>query len=120
MAGYYVQLGQDMKQLLHQLSKDPTDLKLHQQLRKTAWRYKSWGGSGLGIFRFLSRPKNPLQRFIHALRVWSYEPDNSDAAFRVLLAMEQYAQAAPQTNVEPLRQWLSPIVTRMLRDQLIS
>ena len=108
--------GERIELLLDELAKTPTDLTLHQQLRDAALRHKAAGGPDLGIFQRLKRPRDPLQRLIQAQRVWSFDPGNSDRAVTVLQAVDKYAQSIPDTNIEPLQQWLAKILMQMEGD----
>jgi hypothetical protein len=112
------QLREQIELVLAEITKAPADLSLYQKLRDAALQHKAAGGRDLGLIaRIKIAPKDPLQRLIHTQRLWSFNPGSSDRAVTVLQALENHAQSAPNTDIEPIRRWLVKILMRMESDR---
>ena len=113
------QFHQQVKLLLDHITESPADLSLYKQLRDTSLRYKAAGGCDLGVIEKLKLKmpaKDPLQRLVDALRLWSFDPGNTDHAVSVLQALENYSHQFPEANIASTRRWLVQILKRMNLD----
>ena len=108
-----IEFREQIKQLLDQLAKNPANLLLHQRLRQAALQHKAAGGPDLGILAKLKCPRDPLQRLLHAQRLWCFDPGNVDRVLQLVRALESYSNSFPDANIEPIRLWLTELLMRM-------
>ena len=113
------QFQQEIEWLLDQIAKAPTQLSFYHQLRDASLKHKAAGGRDRGEFAKLKlkcQSADPLQRRLEALRLWSFDPGNTNHVVSVIQSLENYSHEFPSTNVAPLRHWLIEILTRMNGD----
>ena len=103
---YEIELG------LQRIAAAPDDVALHQQLRVTALRYKAKGGRAAGLFAQMKLPsRDPLQRLLHAERVWSLDAGNLDLTTKVLAAMAALERSETGRDFSAVRRWLYSILS---------
>ncbi len=101
----------EIESLIELVAEHPFDVALHRRLREAAFQHKAAGGPPLGLFeRLRRRQKGPLQRLLHAERLWSFNPVSLEHLDRVLRAVDLLASERPSdADPEPLRNWLKRI-----------
>jgi len=103
---YEIELG------LQRIALAPDDVTLHKQLRTTALRYKAAGGRAAGVLERMKLPSsNALQRLLHAERIWSFDPANSDLVTKVLAALAGLERAEQARDFIAVRRWLYTILS---------
>ena len=103
---YEIELG------LQRMAAAPDDVSLHQQLRVTALRYKAEGGRAAGLFEQVKlAPRDPLQRLLHAERLWSLDAGNLSLVTKVLAALAAVERSEVDRDFTAVRCWLYSILS---------
>lgn len=103
---YSIELG------LQRIATAPDDVALHQQLRVTGLRYKAEGGPAAGLLERLNlTSREPLQRLLHAERIWSMDPGNLSLIPEVLAALSGLERTKPDRDFSAVRRWVSSILS---------
>src|SRR6478609_7276395 len=98
---YAIELG------LQRIATAPDDVVLHQQLRVTALRYQAEGGRATSLLEQIELPsRDPLQRLIHAERVWSLDAGNLNLITKVLATLTALELSETGRDFSAVRRWL--------------
>ena len=101
--------------LLHQLSRNPSDLALYKKLYEAALYYKAGGGPPLGLrARVKKLPTAPNARLLHYLKLWAFDIGNSARVIHVYQAVG--VCDTPDGAFEPVATWLKRMIRRMRAD----
>jgi hypothetical protein len=103
---YEIELG------LQRIAAAPDEVALHQELHVAALRYKAEGGRAAGVLEQMKVPSgDPLQRLLHAERIWSLDVNNLGLLTKVLAALAAVEGSETGRDFSAVRRWLYSILS---------
>ena len=88
------------------LRHDPGNVNIHEELREVALKRKVRGGKPAGFKEKMGGGKNPVDKFLHAEKLWSKEPLNIDRMLEVMRLAVDVSKGEEDLNFNEVAYWI--------------